>query len=321
MKGDPERQPPEGRKGGDAAVRIGFVGYGEVASAFAQALLRGGAEVTAYDVLLDQTGGFDVLAGRTCTDGVRFAPLAEVVGGAEYILATVTTRVAKAVAEGCVPLLRPGQVYVDLNSTAPSVKVEIASIIGESGADFVEGVILGAVGATGARTEILTGGKKGDDVAGRLSALGLNVRYYGPEIGKASMFKMLRSIVSKGLEALMLEMLIAGKRAGIGQDLWRDITGFLTSNPFDRVASNWIQSHALAYERRYHEMVQVADTLGEIGVEPIMTAGTVGFFERSCHLGLTEAFPKKPLSPDEVVEYMEKKTTHADGGDLPRGGS
>lgn len=317
MKGGLESTAPDSRETKGASVKIGFIGYGEVASAFAQALLQGGAEVAAYDVLLEQEGGFEVLARRTCTDGVRFSPLAEVVGGADYVLATVTTHVAKAVAEDCVPLLGPGQVYVDLNSTAPSVKVEVSEIIGESGAEFVEGVILGAVGATGARTEILTGGRKGDEVAGRLSALGLNVRYYSPEIGKASMFKMLRSIVSKGLEALLLEMLIAGRRAGIGQDLWRDITEFLTRNPFDRVASNWIQSHALAHERRYHEMVQVADTLGEIGIEPIMTAATVGFFERSCRLGLTEAFPQKPRSPDEVVEYMEKRIAHTDGGDSP----
>lgn len=314
MKGALDSDAPGGREAGDSTMRIGFIGYGEVASAFAQAMLQSGAEVAAHDVLLDQEGGFEVLQRRTRTEGVRFGSLPEVVKGADYVLATVTTNVARTVAEGCVPLLGADQVYVDLNSTAPSVKVQISEIIGRSAAEFVEGAILGAVGATGARTEILTGGQKGGEVAERLTSLGLNVRHYSPEIGKASMFKMLRSIVSKGLEALLLEMLIAGRRAGVEADLWRDITGFLTRNPFDRVASNWIQSHALAHERRYHEMVQVAETLGEIGVEPIMTAGTVAFFARSCLLGLPGAFPQKPETYDAVVEYMEGHIAQKDGG-------
>lgn len=312
-----DRQSPENCPARGSELKVGFIGYGEVASVLAQALLGSGAKVAAYDVLLDQEGGFEILRGRTRTEDVRFGPLAEVVGSADYVLATVTTHVAKAAAAECAPLLKPGQVYIDLNSTAPTVKVEISEIIGGSGADFVEGVILGAVGATGASTEILTGGARGEEVARRLSSLGLNVRYYGPEVGKASMFKMLRSVVSKGLEALLLEMLIAGRRAGIDQELWKDITGFLTRNPFDRVASNWIQSHALAHERRYHEMVQVAETLGEIGIEPIMTRGTVSFFERSCRLGLAEAFPKRPESADDVVEYMERETARTDRSSSP----
>ncbi len=285
--------------------KIAFIGYGEVASSFAQALMQGGAEVAAYDVLMDQEGGFELLQRRTRTDGVRFGRLPEVIGGADYILSTVTTNVAKTVAEAAAPLLGAGQVYVDLNSAAPSLKVQIAETIGRSPAEFVEGAILGAVGATGARTEVLTGGRRGGEVAKRLTALGLNVRFYSPEIGKASTFKMLRSVVSKGLEALLLEMLIAGRRAGVDADLWRDLTEFLTRNPFDRVASNWIQSHAVAHERRYHEMVQVAETLSEMGIEPLMTAGTVAFFERSGRLGMSEAFREKPGSYGEVVEYME----------------
>jgi len=189
---------------------------------------------------------------------------------------------------------------------APSLKVEVGEIIRTSGADFVEGAILGAVGATGAGTRILVGGEKGREVAKTLTRLGLHVSYYSPEIGKASMFKMLRSIFSKGLEALILELLIAGKRAGLEEDLWKDITEFMTRNPFDRVASNWVRTHAVAYERHYHEMVQVAETMWELGVEPVMTSGTEAFFKRSLSLGLKEAFLEKPSSMEAVIDFMEK---------------
>lgn len=105
----------------------------------------------------------------------------------------------------------------------------------------------------------------------------------------------------------MLELLIAGRRAGIENDLWKDIVDLLTNHPFDKVASNWVVSHAVAYERRYHEMEQVVETMREIGVEPVMTAGTEAFFRRALSLGMHEAFPDKPESVEAVIEYLEKR--------------
>jgi len=187
------------------------------------------------------------------------------------------------------------------------MKRRIAEIIQPTGADFVEGSILGAVGVTGSKTHILTGGPKGRETADILTRLGLHAAYYSSEIGKASTFKMLRSIFSKGLEALLLEFLIAGKRAGIGDDLWKEIVDLFKNNPFDVVAANWIKTHATAHERRYHEMKQVRGVVQEIGLEPILTSGTEAFFKRSCELGMKEAFPEKPDTVEAVIEFMEKQ--------------
>jgi len=288
-------------------VRIGFIGFGEVGSVFSKAMWEKGAEILVYDILLSQKGGVETIQKRLRADGIQIGSLDEVVTNSQYVLSTVTTQAAKDVAKACTEYLKPGQIYVDLNSTSPSTKVEVCQIIQPSGVDFVEGAILGAVGTTGPRTRILTTGKKGEEVAKTFNKLGLNVSFYSHEIGKASMFKMLRSIFSKGLENLILELLIAGKRAGIEEDLWDDIVHFMTENPFDRVASNWVQTHAVAHERRYHEMVQVVETMREIGVEPIMTSSTEAFFKRSLSLGLRETFSEKPDSLDEVVDFMEKQ--------------
>lgn len=289
------------------SIKIGFIGFGEVASIFSKPIRENGVAVAAYDILLSQGKGREMLQKRVQAEGIQFLPLAEVVENTGYVLSTVTTHVARAVAQECAALLKPGQIYVDLNSTAPCIKVEVGEIIQPSGADFVEGAILGAVGATGARTHILTGGTRGKEVAETLTRLGLHVSYYSREIGKASMFKMLRSIFSKGVEALLLELLIAGKRGGIAKDLWSDIVEFMARNPFDLVASNWVQTHAVAYERRYHEMVQVRETMQDIGVEPIMTSSTEAFFQRSLSLNWKEAFAEKPDSIDAVVDFMAER--------------
>jgi len=288
------------------AIRISVIGFGEVGACFSKALHSKGAELRAYDRLLEKAEG-DKIRSRMEQAGAQPGSLREVVEAGEVVLSTVTTQHAASVAERCVELLRPGQFYVDLNSTSPATKVEIGRILEPSGCDFVEGAILGAVGATGADTRILTGGEEGARVAELLSQYGLNVSYYSAEIGKASMFKMLRSIFSKGMETLLLELLIAGKRAGIDADLWADITDFMQKKPFAAIGGNWIQTHAVAYERRYHEMVQVIETMREIGIDPIMTDATTAFFKRSLALDLDSAFREKPKSFEAVVEHMEKR--------------
>jgi 3-hydroxyisobutyrate dehydrogenase-like beta-hydroxyacid dehydrogenase len=194
---------------------------------------------------------------------------------------------------------------VDLNATDPAVKLDIERIITPTGAAFVEGAVLGAVGVTGARTEILLGGpharRAESDVAG---TLGLNARFYSEAIGTASMFKMLRSVFSKGLEALLIEFLTAGERAGIRGDLWREVIELMANHPFEKTASNWVRSHATAHVRRYHEMKQVEDVLRQLGIEPTMTAATVRFFERSGSLGLQDTFRTIPSEMDDVVRFF-----------------
>ena len=288
-------------------MRIGFIGFGEVASTFARAMQEHGAAVAAYDLLFAHPEGRRMLAARAQDLPINFGPLPDVVGGADYVLSTVTTQAAREAAAACAQHLRPGQVFLDLNSTSPAAKQELARLIGPSGADFVEGAILGAVGATGAATEILTGGPKAAEAAAALSALGLRARYYSPEIGKASMFKMLRSIFSKGLEAVLVEFLIAARRAGMAEDLWRDVAEFMTHNRFEAVASNWVRTHAVAHSRRHHEMVQVLETMQELGVKPVVSEAVKALFERSASLGLEQAFPEKPGSMEEVIEHMEQR--------------
>jgi 3-hydroxyisobutyrate dehydrogenase-like beta-hydroxyacid dehydrogenase len=256
-----------------------------------------GVEVAAYDVVEKKVTASDVV----------YRPLVELVGRADCLLSAVTTRAAVSAAESCLPYLKSGQMYVDLNSTSPAVKIELDRIIQPGGARFVEGAILGAVGVTGAGARILLGGPHGKAAAEVLTATGLRASFYSEEIGKASTFKMLRSIFSKGLEALILELRIAGKHAGIEQELWKDVVEWMAGNPFERVAENWVLSHPAACDRRYHEMVQATATIREAGVNPVMTAATETFFDRSRALGLDGAFPAKPACMEDVVAFMEAR--------------
>jgi len=284
-------------------MRIAFIGFGEVASAFSAALAARGTEIAAHDVLLAQASGIERLRARAGATPVAFLSLEDAMQGARYVFSTVTTSVARAAAQQGAAHLVAGQSYVDLNATEPQAKKEIAAIIEAAGAAFVEGALLGAVGVTGAKTEILLGGAHARDAERDLAgSLGLNARFYSEEIGRASMFKMLRSVFSKGMEALLIEFLVASERAGMREELWKEITGLFGGQPFEKVAATWVRSHASAHERRYHEMKQVHGLLRELGVDPIVTAGTEAFFRRSGGLGL-----KPSAHMDDTVRTFNER--------------
>ena len=283
------------------------MGFGEVASRFGEALSQAGAQVLAYDVLLDRPEGAQALASRARGKPPAFVPLPQLLAQAEIVLSTVTTDVALAAAVRCVPHLRKGQAFVDLNATSPAVKREIAAFVAPTGADFVEGAILPAVNVMGAKSQVLLCGGAAPRVAQALNAAGLNFSPYGEEIGRASTFKLMRSIFSKGLEALLVECLLAGRRAGVGEDLWREIVATIDAKSFEEVGGNWVRTHGTAHERRWHEMVQVAELLRELGVDAPMTDATVALFARSTRAGLREAFASPPPTPAEVVAALERR--------------
>jgi 3-hydroxyisobutyrate dehydrogenase-like beta-hydroxyacid dehydrogenase len=154
----------------------------------------------------------------------------------------------------------------------------------------------------------LVSGEKGEEFSKWINQLGLpNVKYFSAGIGEASQVKMIRSVFSKGVECLLLEMLTAGKRAGIADYLWKDIVDFMTKNSFEKVAENWIKTHPQACERRYHEMVQVVGTLEEMNIDPVMTRGTRDVLERSWRIGLRQRFRTKPECFWDVPSRLEEE--------------
>jgi 3-hydroxyisobutyrate dehydrogenase-like beta-hydroxyacid dehydrogenase len=290
-------------------TRTGVLGFGEAGSTFAKALADAGAIVHAYDQAWDRSDAESLQKRSADHRNITFCLLPELLVSSEIILSTVTTDAALDVAKACVSNLRPQQIYCDLNSTAPAVKLRLHDLLSPTGAEFVEGAILGAIGVTGAKTHILLGGTQAQALSQTLNRFGLNTSAYSRDIGKASMFKMLRSVFSKGLEALIIEFLMAGHKAGLQHDLWPEVATLMAERGFEDVVRNWVCSHGVAHERRYHEMIQVIDLLKDMQFDPIMTEATTRLFKRSTDLQLSRDFASKPELMDDVIEALLRRTS------------
>jgi len=100
-------------------------------------------------------------------------------------------------------------------------------------------------------------------------------RVVGDEIGRASAIKMIRSVMVKGIEALTAEMMLAATKAGVVDEV-------LSSLDASEKAQSWFERAEYNVERmtthglrRAAEMEESAKTLEALGVEPLMTSGTV----------------------------------------------
>ena len=198
---------------------LALIGFGEVGRTFAKALLaRGDVSVSAYDILFDQPHGtLRDIAGAT---GVRVARSAADAGSnARVVMSAVTASAALGVAEQAATYIKPGQLYLDVNSASPETKRKAASLVQAAGADYVEGAVMAAVGGPGLKVPILAGGPAAQAAADLLNGLGMNLTPFATEHGRASATKLSRSIVMKGLEAILLECNAAARHWGVEKDV------------------------------------------------------------------------------------------------------
>ena len=279
-------------------MKIGCLGFGEVGSVFSNRLAEKGVAVLCHDPRVAEVSD--------AHPNIAFVDFAAAVVDNDFVLSMVTTDIAENIAVKAARHLENGQFYVDLNSTAPAKKRAIAEIVEKSGAHFVEGAIMEAMAAAGANARILIGGASMSHAAEALAVQGLNCEAYREEVGAASLFKMLRSIFSKGVEAVLIETLLAAERGGVREDIWAEIQRTFQNTPFEKMAHGWVTSHASACKRRCDELVQVNGVVSDLGLTPQMCAAAAQVFKASVADGLNDAFDHPPAQMADVVEWLNK---------------
>jgi len=288
---------------------FGIVGHGVVGSLFSRILSDHGARVLSYDRLLDHPEAASSMQKKIEEDRSKACSLAEVLSGSEYILSVITPESCCDLADCASRLLHEDQVFADLTSTSPAVKRMVAASVTNGGSQFVEGVILGTVSSSTSPV-ILLGGPAAERSACVFQQYGLAARFYSLEIGRAAAFKMLRSIFSKGIEAVLVETLVAARRAGLLNEIWEEIRTILFTRKLEDTFQIWIRSHARSAQRRGYEMQEVGRFLEEIGIPPLLPRASGQVFTRSFELGIADAFPQEPESFREVIEYLEQQQSN-----------
>src|SRR6202049_2676445 len=195
---------------------IGLVGFGEAAFHITKGLRQAGLrQFAAYDTNTHAAGLGEKIRRRAEENEVRLLESnAELTRAADWILSTVTSDQAAAAARQTAPHLDARHLYADLNALSPAVKQEIAQTIATSGARFVEIAMMQPVPPYGHRVPILAGGEAAHEFQQRMAPYGMSIQIADGAVGTAAATKMFRSIMIKGMEALITECVLGAGRYG-----------------------------------------------------------------------------------------------------------
>lgn len=249
-------------------MKIGFLGFGEVASILAEGLLSNGADV------------FTCVEGRS----LKTKKLAE---NAELYLCKSNRELAES-SDILISAVTPFQaikvaqevgeyskgIYVDINNVSPSTVKEAFSYI-ENG-KTVDASIIGSVRKRGLEVHILASGHYAGQFA-ELNQYMMNISVIGEEIGQASAIKMLRSSFTKGVSALLFETLYSAYKMGIDEEVLKYIAE-TECEGFEDSAVSRIISSAVHSKRRAEEMGEVVELISE-SREAKMSKATEEFFK------------------------------------------
>jgi len=284
-----------------------LIGFGEAGSIFGEDLVAAGHEVAMYDVLLDSPSSRTQMRDKARLVRVRAADTFEdAVAGAQVVISAVTAASSADVAATAAGVLRPGQVLLDINSVSPAKKLANAALVEAIGADYVEAAVMAPVSPQRLRVPMLLGGRKAGEVAQALRDVGMNATAMSDKIGVASAVKMCRSIVIKGLEALTLESMLAARRFGAEREVLESLNGTFPSMGWTGNLPDYLISRVAEHgSRRAAEMREVARTLSDVGVEPLMAGATAARHKWLVDsMAAREAAYAEPFSWRELVDDL-----------------
>ncbi len=254
-------------------MSIALIGIGEVGGILA-ADLGGRASLTGFDKRQSEANA--PAARNAKTFSVRCgANSAEASDGAQLIVSAVTAAETLNAAEAVATTRLHGAWYLDLNSASPGMKQQCAEAIGAAGGRYIEAAVMSPVPPKRLGTPILLGGPHANDFISVAEPLGFSaLTVFSTELGKASAAKMCRSVMVKGIEALLTESLLAARSYGVEDTVLRSLDD-LFPGPDWTALSRYMISRTLEHgARRAEEMREAARTVTEAGIEPHMSAAT-----------------------------------------------
>jgi len=261
---------------GNAIRRIALIGFGEAGGIFGHDFAAAGLDVFLFDILLNNYLSRAAMLAKAKSSQVRPCDTPqEAVRGADLVISAVTASSAADAARSAAPFLRAGQIYLDINSVSPDTKREIARTLGTSSATFVEAAVMAAVPPQRLKVPMLLGGASAAIVAGRLQAIGMNVKPVSDRVGVASAIKMCRSIIIKGLEAITVESMFTARRYGAEKQVLDSLAATFPDMGWNGALPDYLISRVAEHgKRRAAEMREAAQAVADAGLEPLSALAT-----------------------------------------------
>ena len=271
-----------------------LLGFGEVGQTLgAELIARGLSRLAAWDQLFPWPESLPSLALIDAPFANHIAPGHNLAGALNavrvmandseqgqptlLIISAVTAEQCLAAAEETARLLAKLEAsawYLDLNSASPATKQAASRVVNAAGGRYVEAAVMSPIHPQRLCAPILLGGPDAAAFLPVAEALGFTgMQVYAEAIGRASAAKMCRSVMVKGMEALLTESLLTARHHGVEDTVLASLQDLFPLGDWEKLAHYMLSRSVQHGQRRAEEMRQVAATVREAGLEPWMSDG------------------------------------------------
>ena len=216
----------------------------------------------------------------------------EAVDNAHCVIAITPGDDALAAMEQALDVIAPGTLYADFSTNAASIKQQLAEKAASSQLVFVDVALMTLVPGKGLRTPVMVSGTGAARFLEVFSEFAMPITVASEIAGEAATRKLLRSVMMKGLAAVIIESMRAGEAAGCATWLWNNIASELSAAD-EKLIARLVTGTVPHAKRRLHEMQCTEQLLNDLGVDPVMTRSTVESLRRVPEQGV-------PVIPDCV---------------------
>ena len=258
-------------------LSLGLIGLGEVGQVLAKDLhLKEGVQLCAWDRLFPVENSEPQRAAAALPFLAAADSMVEAVRGRAIVISAVTAGECRAAALEAAQALMPGTYYLDLNSVSPATRTEAARIIELAGGRYIEAAVMSPIGPQRIASPIWLGGPHAQEFLPLAQSLGfIGAAVYSAKIGHASAAKMCRSVIVKGMEALLAESLLTARRHGVEQAVLVSLKDLFPVGDWRKLARYMISRSLQHGRRRAEEMEEAVKTVAEAGFEPWMSRACV----------------------------------------------
>ncbi|MCX7149798.1 MAG: DUF1932 domain-containing protein [Rhodocyclales bacterium] len=199
---------------------------------------------------------------------------ADLTAGCDLVISAVTADQTVAVAVSSAPTLGRGAWFLDFNSASPGAKSKAAGLVEAAGGRYVEGAVMTSIPPYRIRVPLLLGGPNAAELAPLLEELGFEAKVASEKLGVASATKMCRSVMIKGLEAMVIESFTAARAYGVEDAVIASLYETFPGINWEKQGAYFFQRVIEHGRRRSEEVREVAATVHEIGLTPWSAQGT-----------------------------------------------
>jgi 3-hydroxyisobutyrate dehydrogenase-like beta-hydroxyacid dehydrogenase len=218
--------------------------------------------------------GYDPKPVATPQGVIRFDNPREAVKGSDIVIALTAAQDADAALEQAFDEIPETAQYADFSTGGSDLKQGLASRCAQRNIPFTDIALMAIVPGNGLKTPALASGSGAEKFCACFQQLGMPVESIGERAGDAAARKLLRSVMMKGLAAVVVEAMEAAHQAGCAEWLWDNMVNEI-SKADERLLPRLVQgtkTHAL---RRLHEMEASVAQIESLGAASTMTQSTV----------------------------------------------